>query len=66
MEDNLASRYPDRNGVNYLPHVSAEYDGKIVVDDSLFSNKAIQINKIFLLKDTEDENLKVYAVFELG
>lgn len=66
MGDNMSSRYPDRDGASYLPHITAEYNGKMVIDDSLFSNKEIQINKIFLLKDIEDENSKVHASFELN
>lgn len=65
MEDGMISRYPDRDGVNYLPHITAEYGGKMVIDDSLFSNKEIQINKIFLLKDVENENSRAHASFEL-
>jgi hypothetical protein len=66
MGDNMISRYPDRDGANYLPHITAEYDGKIVINDNLFSNKEIKINKIFLLKDIEDENSRVHASFELN
>lgn len=66
MGDTMISRYPDRDGANYLPHITAEYNGKMVIDDSLFSNKEIQINKIFLLKDIEDENSKIHASFELN
>lgn len=66
MGDTIVSRYPDRDGVNYLPHITAEYDGKIVLDDSLFSNQEIRINRIFLLKDVEDENSKAHASLELG
>ena len=65
MGDNMISRYPDRDGANYLPHITAEYDGKMIIDDSSFSNKEIQINEIFLLKDIEDENSKVHASFDL-
>lgn len=66
MGDAMISKYPDRDGDNYLPHITAEYDGKMVIDDSLFSNKDIRINKVFLLKDIEDENSKVHASFELN
>lgn len=66
MGDAMISRYPNRDGDNYLPHITAEYGGKMVIDDSLFSNKEIQINKIFLLKDVEDENSKVHASFALN
>lgn len=65
MEDGMISRYPDRDGANFLPHITAEYNGKMVINDSLFSNKEIRISKIFLLKDIEDENSKVHASFEL-
>lgn len=66
MGANIVSRYPDRDGDNYLPHITAEYDGEMVIDDSLFSNKVIAINKIFLLKDIDDENSKAHAFFELN
>jgi hypothetical protein len=60
------SRYPDREGDNYLPHITAEYNGKMVVDDSRFNNKEIRINRISLLKDVYDENSQAHAYFELS
>jgi hypothetical protein len=66
MGDNMISHYPDRDGINYFPHVTAEYNGKMVINDSLFSNKEIRIKKIFLLKDIDDENSQAHASVELN
>lgn len=62
----MVSRYPDRDGANYLPHITVEYDGKIVIDEMKYCNKDILIKKVFLLKDQEDENSVAYRSFELG
>lgn len=61
----IESRYPERDGVNYLPHVTAEYNGEMVIDDQKFANKSFEINRIFLLKDVDDENSIAYKGFEL-
>ncbi len=65
MGENITSRFPERDGDNYLPHITIEYDGKVVVDDSLYTDKQIVIEKIFLLKDETDENSIAYKSFLL-
>ncbi len=62
---NITSRYPERDGENYYPHITAEYDGKMVIDDSLYTDKQIVIEKIYLLKDETDENSIAYKSFLL-
>ncbi|MDB5165439.1 MAG: hypothetical protein JWM00_329 [Candidatus Saccharibacteria bacterium] len=65
MGDELASRYPERDGASYFPHVTAEYNGEMVIRDELFSNKEFQINNVLLLKDTKDEDSVACRKFDL-
>ncbi|MBP7821230.1 hypothetical protein KA043_03985 [Candidatus Saccharibacteria bacterium] len=62
----LNSRYPDRDGENYYPHITAEFWGKMVVDVEKYSNKTFTLKKVCLLKDVKDEDSQVYKYFELG
>ncbi len=66
MGDTLQSRYPERDGVNYLPHITAEYDGKLVIDPSHFTNRQFTVTKVCLLKDQDSEDSKTYKSFNLG
>lgn len=66
MAPYITSRYPDREGANYFPHITAEYNGKMVIDKTSYCNKDILIKKIFLLKDQKDENSIAYRVFKLS
>lgn len=65
MGDSLQSRYPERDGSNYLPHITAEYDNKMVIDKDAFTNKEFLIEKIWLLKDVADQDSEAYKVFDL-
>jgi hypothetical protein len=65
MGDAILSRYPERDGANYLPHMTAEYNGEMVIDVDKFTNKSFTIDSIFLLKDVNDENSIAYRHFEL-
>jgi hypothetical protein len=65
MGENMVSRFPERDGDNYFPHITLEYDGKVVVDDSLYDDKQILIEKVFLLKDEADQNSTTYREFNL-
>ncbi len=56
----IISRYPDREGKNYYPHVTAEYDGRFVIPADEYTNKSFEINNIWLLKDVDDENSLAY------
>jgi hypothetical protein len=62
----LQSRYPERDGANYLPHITAEYNDELVIDTDRYSNREFQIEKVFLLKDINDENSVAHASFDLN
>jgi hypothetical protein len=62
----LESRYPERDGQNYLPHITAEYDGKLVIDADKFSNHTYTVSHAWLLKDTDSEDSVAYSSFQLG
>ena len=65
MGEDMTSRFPERDGENYLPHITLEHDGKTVVDESLYTDKQIVIEKLFLLKDVTDANSVAYKSFLL-
>ena len=66
MGARIVSRYPERDGPNYLPHITAEYDGKFIIDVNRFVNKSFTIDRICLVKDAEDTDSRVVAYFTLG
>ncbi len=66
MEKSMSSRYPDRDGVNYQPHVTAEFNGQMVIDDKKFTDKLYEINRVFLLKDVDNENSVACESFDLN
>ena len=62
----ILSRYPERDGIHYLPHVTAEFNGQMVIDHEKYSNREFLIDKVFLLKDIRDENSIAYTELPLG
>ena len=51
MDDKIISKYPDREGVNYLPHITADYDGVDVIDRAQYQNQDFKIESVWILKD---------------
>jgi len=66
MGDHIESRYPERDGTNYLPHVTAEYNGEMVIRAEDFTNKEFSVKRVCLLKDVEGENSVAYKYFSIG
>jgi hypothetical protein len=66
MGNQLVSRYPEWDGHNYYPHITAEFGGKAVIDTQPYANKKIHIQYAYVLKDVDDENSVAYARFQLG
>lgn len=64
--DKLTSRYPERDGKNYYPHITAEFWDKLVIDVEKYSNKTFKLNRVCLLKDIKDEDAQAYKYFDLG
>lgn len=65
LRESILSRYPERDGGNYLPHITAEYNGQMIIDYEKYKNREFWIKKVFLLKDVRDENSIAYAKFSL-
>lgn len=61
----IVSRFPERDGENYFPHVTAEYEGVDVIDVERYSNRNFLIKSIALLKDETDSNSILKAEFSL-
>lgn len=54
----IVSRYPEREGDNYYPHVTAEYGGAFVIPVKDHEHKTFPITNIWLLKDlTSDDSI---------
>lgn len=66
LGDTVASRFPERDGENYFPHITAEYKEKPVIDVDKYKNKEFTISKIYLLKDINDQNSIAYKSFNLA
>ena len=66
MGDQMESRYPERDGENYLPHITAEYGNDFVIDVDRFSGKTYTIKKMWLIKDEEDTDSHALVCFSLG
>ena len=66
MGDRIESRYPDREGPNYMPHITAEYNNEMVIDVQRYTNKDFVIHRVCILKDVEGENSIAYEYFNLG
>lgn len=65
LGENLLSRYPERDGNNYLPHITVEYDGKFVVNSNKYENRDYTLSRVCLLKDTDGDDAVAYRYFEL-
>ena len=65
MGDAISSRFPERDGANYFPHITAEFNGEMVIDDKELTDKVFEINRIYLLKDVNDANSIAYTIFDL-
>lgn len=64
--ENMRSRFPERDGDNYYPHITAEYNGKQVIDASMYAERTFTINNVWLLKDVIDEDSQSYVSFPLS
>lgn len=52
----IISRYPDREGENYYPHVTAEFKDTFVIPVDEIVNQDFPLTNVWLLKDVRDEN----------
>lgn len=66
LDTSLVSRYPERDGINYMPHITAEWEGQVVIDTDRFSNTEVRIKNIFLLKDLTSDNSVAFKKFALN
>jgi len=56
----IISKYPEREGQNYYPHITAEYNGKHVISTDKYTDRAFNTKNIWLLKDVDDDNSQAY------
>jgi hypothetical protein len=65
MDDKIISKYPDREGANYLPHITADYDSVEVIDRAQYQNQDFKIKSVCILKDIGTEDSAVIRKIEL-
>ncbi len=68
--DSIESKYPEREGVNYYPHMTITWQGRQVIDPAGYLPKPPQketrhINRVCLVKDVDGENSQVLAYFDI-
>lgn len=66
MGDKMRSRYPERDGENYLPHITAEYGGLFVINVDAFKNRDVVISSVCLIKDGDDGDSHVVSYIPIG
>jgi len=64
LDGKIESRYPERDGDNYYPHITAEHEGELRIDVQRYSNASFTIKEAYLLKDITDANSVAYANFK--
>jgi hypothetical protein len=60
LEENIISRYPERDGENYYPHITAEYSDKFVIPADEYINKKFALNNVWVLKDASGGDSQAY------
>lgn len=65
MGSGIESRFPERDGINYLPHITAEYYDRFVIDVDAYTNSSFNLNKVCLIKDAANEDSEAYRYFSL-
>ena len=62
----MKSRFPERDGDNYYPHITVEYDGKNVINANLYAEQTFTLYNVWVLKDVTDDSSEAYASFPLS
>jgi hypothetical protein len=66
MGERIGSKYGDREGANYYPHVTLEYWKRRLFDPQPFVGTTKKISRIWLVKDMEgSEETVAYRSFDL-
>ncbi|HBO64352.1 TPA: hypothetical protein DD425_00120 [Candidatus Saccharibacteria bacterium] len=66
MGGDIKSRYPERDGENYYPHITAEYGGKNVIDVNRYENRAFIMSRVCIIKDAEDGDSRVVSYIDMN
>lgn len=61
FKDALVSKYPERDGDNYYPHITVEYNDEFVLPIDEYTDKEFSTSNIWLLKDVTDEDSIAYT-----
>lgn len=54
LSDDISSRYPEREGDNYLPHMTVEWDGELLFPVQKYEGASYVISDVWLVKDPSE------------
>lgn len=66
LSHSTISKYPDREGDNYYPHMTMEWHHQEIIDPNQFVGKKKHVNTIWVLKDSDvSSDSEVLAKFNM-
>ena len=70
LGESIQSKFPEREGPNYYPHMTITWQGEDVVNPGDYLPKsgpaeAVHINRLCLIKDVTGENSQVSSYFDI-
>lgn len=70
LGETIQSKFPEREGLNYYPHMTTTWQGEEVVDSEKYLSESghsnpIQINRLCLIKDVTGKNSQVVKYFDI-
>lgn len=60
------SKKPELDEEKYLPHITAEYEGKAVINANEFTNQTYTVSDVWVIKDINDGDSVVYGHYQIG
>lgn len=65
--DDMVSKFPEREGDNYYPHITAEYNDQFVIDADKYASQTFTIDNVCLIKDdSSSQDSRMLASFDLS
>lgn len=65
LGNQIVSKFPDREYENYLPHITAEYGGQMVIDTDRYIDSKFTVSHACLLKDADGGDSLADQYFDL-
>ena len=65
MGSTIVSKFPEREGLNFYPHMTVTWDGLIVVREGLYEGQKREATYVWVLKDYAGDS-RAYQKYKLG